>query len=571
MFSSKNIFNTLYESVVRFGPNSGQNGGSRSGSPPSTANSVAGSERYIPNSGQITGSHGIAPTNGGDKRGNDKQSSKSLDTSEVTKRLESEISWNMNEFDRAHDLQNGVISEELFFEELPSVDNMAPPRSTIGGMGRNGFTVSSMREESEPDLMRFQSEDELEEEEEEATDNRADQQREGVQSNQTSRMVTMNADQYQAMVNELRAARHERNRRERETQEATQPKGPTRARKVARVPQSRPSSGTSPAPSGADPLVDILQKIAEGFDKLGDSRAQGSNAKREKLKVPAFDGNKDKATDWLEEYERICRSNGWDTEYMFTIVPSYLEGRAKRWYKTVEYDLREWDDFVDEFHRRYIPADSHHNKFVEFSSATQLREESASDFIDRVLELKARSKQRIPEQTVITVIKRGLKNATYRMAVSREDRLSTVIDIIHDYDDANENTAQDRERYGSEFKSRTNNDPPRGRNERGPDSRPQIAPRPDYRQQQTQQRPQRRPASGFQFECYNCGKMGHNHASCYAPRDQARIDAKLAEYRQFRERANRGEQPPVPPTTKSTENVPAPTVPKEVDASAGRE
>ena len=65
MFSSKkNIFNTLYESVVRFGPNSGQNGGSRSGSPPSTANSVADSERYIPNSGLNTGNHGIAPTRG---------------------------------------------------------------------------------------------------------------------------------------------------------------------------------------------------------------------------------------------------------------------------------------------------------------------------------------------------------------------------------------------------------------------------------------------------------------------------------------------------------------------------
>ena len=286
------------------------------------------------------------------------------------------------------------------------------------------------------------------------------------------------------------------------------------------------------------------------------------------MKVPAFDGNKDKATDWLEEYERICRSNGWDTEYMFTIVPSYLEGRAKRWHKTVEYDLRDWDDFVDEFHRRYIPSDSHHNKFVEFSSATQLPEESASDFIDRVLELKAKSKQRIPEQTVITVIKLGLKKATYRMAVSRENRLATVIDIIHDYDDANDNSAQDKERYGYEPKGRANNDQPRGRNERGPDPRPQTAPRPDYRQQQ---RPPRRPASGFQFECYNCGKLGHNHASCYAPRDQARIDAKLAEYRQFRERANRGEQPPVPPTTKSTESVPIATVPKEVDASTTRE
>ena len=439
MFSSKNIFNTLYESVVRFGPNSGQNGGSRSGSPPSTANSVADSERYIPNSGLITGSHGIAPTNGGDKRGNDKQSSKSLDTSEVTKRLDDEINWNMYEFDRAHDFQNGVISEELFFEELPSADNMAPPRSTVSGATRNGFRVSSMREEPEEDLMRFQSEEEPLEEEEEPTHEPNNQG--GGQQTQNQNLVTMSSDQYHALVEEVRASRRERNERQRQAQQSAPLGGSNRTRKVARVPQGPPPTGRQSAQQGADPLVDILQKIAEGFDKLGDSRAQGSNAKREKLKVPAFDGNKDKATDWLEEYERICRSNGWDTEYMFTIVPSYLEGRAKRWYKTVEYDLREWDDFVDEFHRRYIPADSHHNKFVEFSSATQLREESASDFIDRVLELKARSKQRIPEQTVITVIKRGLKNATYRMAVSREDRLSTVIDIIHDYDDANENTA----------------------------------------------------------------------------------------------------------------------------------
>ena len=268
MFSSKNIFNTLYESVVRFGPNSGQTGGSRSGSPPSTANSVAGSERYIPNSGQITGSYGIAPTNGGDKRGNDKQSSKSLDTSEVTKRLENEINWNMSEFDRAHDFQNGVISEELFFEELPSVDNMAPPRSMVSGASRNGFRVSSMRQESEEDLIQFRSEEENEEEEDayEGADSSGGGGG-GHQHNPTSQVVTMNADQYHAMVNELRAARREKSQRERETQEATQPKGPTRARKVARVPQSRPSSGPSSAPSGADPLVDILQKIADGFDK----------------------------------------------------------------------------------------------------------------------------------------------------------------------------------------------------------------------------------------------------------------------------------------------------------------
>ena len=567
MSTPKQLFRRYSERCVSFGRTIGQRL-SRFTAQPRGPVIVPG--RYIPQESHNSKRTGITITNGGVARGNDKSSSKNPNTS-------------------GHEDQGfGQISEAISFsfgyQEMPFAENLAPPS----------------HHESQEDITDALSDEGNE-------DEMYTQHEEGDLRNTTSLPVLTTIDDRREQLRQLKNNRLPSDK-EREADYQRLKTGP---KKVTHVPKTTPSGSTDPLQRIAE-CMDGINRLNERMLDVLDQRHSSSAPKREKLRVPKFEGDKGKAVDWLDEYERVCQINGWDAEYGFELVPTVLEGRAKVWYRTIEYDIREWRDFVDEFHRRYIPADSNHNKFVEFSSAIQLPHESASDYIDRVLELKAKSKLQIPEQTVITVIKKGLKNATYRMAVSREVRLSSVLDMVRDFDDANENTSQDNKwktERSQSFQQRSRNDREREgwtraayrpepqrfdqrrdqrsdqRYDRRPEQRQDQRPRYDQRADQrygerrdhrpeqrfpnslqNQQRFQRRPASGFQSECYNCGKVGHSYLYCFAPRNQERIDAKIAEIRNLRERANQGE-PPARATTQSLECDQVNTTPKEVDTS----
>ncbi|UYV83187.1 hypothetical protein LAZ67_23000101 [Cordylochernes scorpioides] len=66
---------------------------------------------------------------------------------------------------------------------------------------------------------------------------------------------------------------------------------------------------------------------------------------------PSAFGGKDSECpyQWLSDYDRVSRHNGWDESLCLANVIFYLEGTAKCWFENVEESLNSWPRFKEEF------------------------------------------------------------------------------------------------------------------------------------------------------------------------------------------------------------------------------
>ncbi|UYV84067.1 hypothetical protein LAZ67_X001053 [Cordylochernes scorpioides] len=66
---------------------------------------------------------------------------------------------------------------------------------------------------------------------------------------------------------------------------------------------------------------------------------------------PSAFGGKDSECpyQWLRDYDRVSRHNGWDESLCLANVIFYLEGTAKCWFENVEESLNSWPRFKEEF------------------------------------------------------------------------------------------------------------------------------------------------------------------------------------------------------------------------------
>ena len=46
-----------------------------------------------------------------------------------------------------------------------------------------------------------------------------------------------------------------------------------------------------------------------------------------------FSGEGEDVLDWLDDFQAMAKASDWDDKTMMQILPSYLTGTAKRWYR----------------------------------------------------------------------------------------------------------------------------------------------------------------------------------------------------------------------------------------------
>ena len=310
-------------------------------------------------------------------------------------------------------------------------------------------------------------------------------------------------------------------------------------------------------------LIDSFKDIAKQLAPKEDRPVN------DKQRIEKFYGDKEEALEWLEEYERIASSNRWNGQLKLSNVPGYLRKAAKQWFESRKSYCSTWEEFVEEFTERFLPKDNKYKYLNDFSTAQRKPKETASEFIDRVLNLKERTKMEINEEQVIVVIKRGINNKHYRHQISTMTSLRQVISKVQsleeydseDEDEEPEETQNRKQRdrspeakvrnYGSEELRRDNMK-----------DRTRQVERSDFRRppQQFQQRPPQYPQrpsnnNGFRSECANCGKMGHSYNYCKLPIDQQKVDNYLKALHELRANARAlpiGFQIKTRPTTQST-------------------
>ena len=291
------------------------------------------------------------------------------------------------------------------------------------------------------------------------------------------------------------------------------------------------SAGTEGHPIQAAPqLTDLLQ----GFQAFANTLATAINPQTapkpviDKQKVPDFAGEEEKAFEWFREFERIALSNKWRDLDKTQAVANHLKKKAQEWYYGENVMTMNWEEFVTAFKRRFFPQDIKYAYLQEFNTTEQGPNESATEFFYRLKELAGRVDDVVPDQSLIRNLIRGVhdKDLKHRLNLSRES-LDRVIQIAKSHDSV--------EKYIS--KPSVSSTPATVT----PTAQPAVA-------NQSTSRPlaninsggnqQFRRRQGFNWECANCGRIGHRYADCRQPRDEERI-------RRFQEDLkNRARTPP---------------------------
>lgn len=144
-----------------------------------------------------------------------------------------------------------------------------------------------------------------------------------------------------------------------------------------------------------------------------------------------FDGKKEKAYRWLEDYEAAAEANGWSDFLKIKYLCAFMERSAKDWYAGIlQPSIRPttpWVDVKRKFLRFYVGPDELEAVREEVRRTKQMAEESVTDFIARTNRLL---RQAYPDQSEferVKEVKVRLKNIFQDKLIGQ--RISTLEDL----------------------------------------------------------------------------------------------------------------------------------------------
>lgn len=160
-------------------------------------------------------------------------------------------------------------------------------------------------------------------------------------------------------------------------------------------------------------------------------------AQQQKVKIqPRFyAGEKSEPiNDWLDHYEVVARTLEWSPEYMFNMVPVYLQGDAQRYFKRILGSPEKPTDFeglktklIDRFRDPYMTQKLR----FQLNNIRQKPNQSARNFANQVLDLCYEIDPTMSSEDIVRFIQLGVKEEIASMLAPLDiSKLSDLLSAI---------------------------------------------------------------------------------------------------------------------------------------------
>lgn len=185
-----------------------------------------------------------------------------------------------------------------------------------------------------------------------------------------------------------------------------------------RVVEPDTSSVTSSSDTGPDSPLILTEEGRESSSSLQvpveDQDTRDMAEARAPIITPSkFRGTQDEnVEEYLTQFERASKANGWDANRKLVIIPCYLEGAALRWYENAESRLGAqltWDQVKEGLKSTFQSIA--YDEQIEFKLRMRMQrdEETVESYVQDVLYLCAKVDPNMPERSKIKYVLRGLK------------------------------------------------------------------------------------------------------------------------------------------------------------------
>ncbi|MDD9361577.1 MAG: hypothetical protein PV344_01455, partial [Anaplasma sp.] len=117
--------------------------------------------------------------------------------------------------------------------------------------------------------------------------------------------------------------------------------------------------------------------------------------------------------DWIVQYDRVARHNGWTDLQRLQNLYFALDGTARHWYENHEAALTSWEACKQELKRTF--ANQHRRERAEdlLRARTQGPHETVTSFVEDVLRLSARADPSATEEKKLRVLMRGVRDEIF--------------------------------------------------------------------------------------------------------------------------------------------------------------
>ncbi|GBM08353.1 hypothetical protein AVEN_108356-1 [Araneus ventricosus] len=123
-----------------------------------------------------------------------------------------------------------------------------------------------------------------------------------------------------------------------------------------------------------------------------------------------FSGDeKQDASRWLKDFERIASYNHWDDQMKLANVVFYLADTARLWFDNNEDDFTNWAAFQESLEKTFCRIEENRRQAERLlQTRAQLPGESSESYIQDVLSLCKRVNQSMPENEKIAHLMKGI-------------------------------------------------------------------------------------------------------------------------------------------------------------------
>ncbi|UYV82185.1 K02A2.6-like [Cordylochernes scorpioides] len=127
----------------------------------------------------------------------------------------------------------------------------------------------------------------------------------------------------------------------------------------------------------------------------------------------------------MKDYERIAKSNCWDTTMKLANAQFFLEGTAGQWYDNNEEGIDLWDMFKEMFSRTFDNSDAKDN----LQNRSQKSTESCESYIQDVLSLCRQVNPNMTKEEKVAHLLKGVVEDVYQVILVKEiDTVEAFVD-----------------------------------------------------------------------------------------------------------------------------------------------
>ncbi|UYV66564.1 K02A2.6-like [Cordylochernes scorpioides] len=186
---------------------------------------------------------------------------------------------------------------------------------------------------------------------------------------------------------------------------------------------------------GLEPRFDIDEKNSP-IRKISMSAVVNTGVKKNTCKhltrnPTVFSGNgTEDCGKWMKDYERIARSNCWDTTMKLANAPFFLEGTAGQWYDNNEEGIDSWDMFKEMFSWTFDNSGVLLRRAKDnLQSRAQKSTESCESYIQDVLSLRRQENPNMSKEEKVAHLMKGVVEDVYQVILIKEiDTVEAFVD-----------------------------------------------------------------------------------------------------------------------------------------------